>query len=458
MQSLIKKPEQSALLRMVTTTMITTSLLGTLAVGGLYFAIKSEADNQLRAALEADKTHFADVYAQRRIISLREALERRAQDANPNDHVFILFDQRGNKIAGNIGEWPNKLPKNGALQDFKLTTTALQPIQFRGEGTVLPGGFALMNARATTQYDAMLERYVVAGTAAVGLLALFGALIGWLFSRRIVNQIDHLNQVCAAVELGDMDRRATLPDTGDEFSVLGHNLNRVLDRVNRLNHATLSLSDNIAHELRTPLNRILLTLNKPITTDNKSEFGSILETASAEVKNTIDIFDALLDIHSNEADATNYKGFSAIDINKVLDDVLALYDAAAEERHIVINRSGNAPAIVLGDQTLLMRMVANVLDNALKFTQPGGQVDVLVQQNNGQIVLTISDNGPGIPQGMEDGIFQQFVRSGSNKDVAGHGLGLALVKAIATRHGFKTELPKTRQGFSISFTGPALNS
>ncbi len=455
MRALIEKPRQSALLRMVATTSIATVFLGALAVGGLYFAIKSEANNQLLASLEADRSSFSDIYAQRKIVSLREALERRARDADPDDHIFILYDQRGNKIAGNLGSWPVELTKDNVLQDFTLTT-GTQPIQYRGVGTNLPGGFAMMNARATTQFDSLLQRYLVAGAIAVVLLALLGALSGWWFSARIVNQISYLNNVCTAVELGDMDKRSALPDRGDEFSVLGNNLNRVLDRVNRLNRATLSLSDNIAHELRTPLNRILLTLNKQENAEKETGFDEIRDEASDEVRNTIELFDALLDIHSNEADATNYKGFSAIDLNDVLDDVLDLYEAAADEKGISINRTSAGPAIVLGDRTLLMRMVANVVDNALKFTGPEGKIDIDTKQINGQIVLTISDDGPGIPHGMEDGIFQQFVRTGTHKHVAGHGLGLALVKAIATRHGFKTELPKVRKGFAICFKGPAL--
>lgn len=419
------------------------SALGALV---LVLIVHQHSTAQLQTVLESDLKGFADLYSQRRTIAVREGMERRiAAGTTTDQHIFLLLDKEGKRLGGNVEALPAPLADaQDAWLDFTFQNRA-----YRGSATLLPGGFALMNARATAPRDGLLSRLIWGSVVVVLAIAALALLAGWLISHAILARIERVNGTARTVEAGDLSARVSVTDTGDEFDRLGHHMNRMLDRVQDLNRATLSLADHIAHELRTPFNRLRIAAHKLRGRAGEAdgdEIARLANTIDGEVENTVGIFEALLDITATEADATNRASFLPIDLELVLAEVGELYEALAEEKGIslTLQNQGEGPFTVLGEATLLSRLMANLMDNAIKFTPAGGKVVASLAIAENRVTLTIADTGPGVATEMQERIFQRFVRGDpAMQAVPGHGLGLPLVKAIAVRHGARIRLSKT---------------
>jgi len=170
-----------------------------------------------------------------------------------------------------------------------------------------------------------------------------------------------------------------------------------------------------------------------------------LDDAIAESAELIAVFSALLDIARTEAAAGDARGLAHVDLAEVIADVVDLYEGVAEDRGVTLAVS-TVPAVVLGERLLLTRMVANLVDNAVKFSPDGGVIDVGVSRTDGDIRLVVRDRGPGLPEGFEAAAFERFTRAESVGAVPGHGLGLPLVRAVALRHGMKIDLERAEPG------------
>jgi signal transduction histidine kinase len=175
-----------------------------------------------------------------------------------------------------------------------------------------------------------------------------------------------------------------------------------------------------------------------------------------EIGTTVAIFDALLDIATTEAEAGDQTRLKTVDLGQVVESVVDLYDAVAEERGIALVVDAKGRAEMLGDSGLLTRMLANVVDNAIKFSPAGGRVAITLATRGRSHVLTVTDSGPGLLPDIRDRAFERFTRGAATSSVPGHGLGLAVVKAIAVRHGIRIGLADARPGLAVTFTCPAL--
>ncbi|MEL7228419.1 MAG: HAMP domain-containing sensor histidine kinase [Pseudomonadota bacterium] len=439
-------PRRSALGRMVFTIAGCVTVLSALAALALIFIVQQHSAAQLQAVLDSDLKGFADLYSQRRTIAVREGMERRiAAGTTSNEQIFLLLDKEGKRLGGNVEILPAALANT---QDQWVNFT-FQGRAYRGSATLLPGGFALMNARATAPRDGLLNSLIWGGVLVVIAIAMLALLAGWAISRALLTRIERVNATARTVEAGNLSARVSPINTGDEFDRLASHMNRMLDRVQDLNRATLSLADHIAHELRTPFNRLRIAAHKLRGRAGEADRDELVRLANSidgEVENTVGIFEALLDITAAEADATNRASFVPVDLRHVLEEVGELYEALAEEKGITLtlHESNEGPFTVLGEATLLSRLIANLLDNAIKFTPTGGKVSAGIGVFENRVTLAIVDTGPGVAAHMQDRIFQRFVRGNPVEPTApGHGLGLPLVKAIAVRHGARIHLSKT---------------
>ena len=173
-----------------------------------------------------------------------------------------------------------------------------------------------------------------------------------------------------------------------------------------------------------------------------------LDDAIAESAELIAVFAALLDIARTEAAAGDARGLAHVDLAEVVGDVVDLYEGVAEDRAVRL-AVAVAPAVVLGERLLLTRMIANLVDNAVKFSPEGGVIDIALTRAGGDIRLTVRDRGPGLPEGFETAAFERFTRAETTASVPGHGLGLPLVRAVALRHGMKIDLRRADPGLEV---------
>lgn len=423
----------------------------------VYFLVAAHLEERMRTLVASDLTGLADLYAQRRLPALREAIETRlARDAT-TDAVYLLLDKSGGKLVGNLKAWPADLPADGAWTMFGATPEAGPTAEFIGAGAVLPGGFRLAVGHATTDNQIVLDRLLAIFAATALVMLLIGGLGAALLSRWLVRRIVAVNRVAAEVHDGDLTARVPGADRPDEFGELAANFNTMLDRIQRLVGGMREVSDRIAHELRTPLTRLRGQIMKlDAVPPGSPEAAEVRSAIGEEIASTVAIFDALLDIATTEAEAGDTSRLTTVDLAATVMNVVELYDAVAEERGIVLATNVAEGAEMLGDQGLLVRMLANVVDNAIKFSPPGGKVAIDLVTSGPNHVLRIADSGPGLAADIRDRAFERFARGASTAAVPGHGLGLAIVKAIAVRHGIHISLADAAPGLSVVFTCPAI--
>jgi signal transduction histidine kinase len=412
----------------------------------------------MRILVSSDLTGLADLYAQRRLPALREAIETRLARGDVVDAVYLLLDREGKVLVGNIPAWPPDLKPDGAWARFRAKPEGESDARFVGAGAVLPGGFRLAVGHATTENEIILSR-LLGILAIAGVATLFIGVIGAaLLSRWLVRRIIAVNEVAARVRDGDLGARVPGADRPDEFGELAHNFNAMLERIERLVAGMREVSDRIAHELRTPLTRLRSQIQRmENAAPDPAEAEKARHAMTEEIGNTVAMFDALLDIATTEAEAGDTSRLKTLDLAEVVASVVDLYDAVAEDRGIALDVRC-APAEMLGDRGLLIRMLANVVDNAIKFSPAGGTVTIEDHSDGGNHIVSVSDSGPGLADDIRDRAFDRFARGAATAEVPGHGLGLAMVKAIAIRHGIRIHLEDAAPGLRVVFLCPALKA
>lgn len=410
-------------------------------------SLEARQTEMLRADLEA----FAALYEQRRIVALRQAVAFRVEAASTQQVIYLLMD-RDQKLAGNVAEWPAGLSANGvdfASDGAQKFTHAGVP--YLGAARELPGGFPFLvaHSRADTLATLAELRWLIGWVA----LALVGVslLAGWGVSRAVLGRIERLNKLADQVAEGDLSARLPQPVTQDEFATLQAHIHNMLDRIEALNRATHRLSDAIAHELRTPLNRIQQRLaDLPAGMTQADEIRD-------EIRSTIRIFDALLDISAAEAAEGQRPGLVPVNLSELAEEVFDLYEPLAEDQELGCHLQMTPNLWVLGERSLLAQLLTNLLENAIKYCRSGDAITLSLTEQNGRHLLQVSDTGPGIPEELRAQMFDRFSRGERDRQTAGHGLGLALVQAIAARHGAKLVLPPTSKGFAIVISCPKLD-
>lgn len=430
------------------------TLLSLLAMGLQYRLVADRMTEAARATLTADLGGFAALYEQRRIIALRQAIEYRAA-AHTGDEMLLLLDRHGAVLAGTEDHWPDGLEAEG--DGFTIDPAR----EFARDGTrwlavarELPGGFPMLVARSLAPVDATLASLRRGMAALAGALVLAGGLVGWLAARSVMGRIARVNDLADRVAAGDLSARLPGPRCNDEFGLLETHVHAMLDRIENLNRATHRLSDTIAHELRTPLNRLMQKLSR---IEGQDEVVSDLR---GEIRQSIRVFDSLLDISRAEADQGTGGGLVPVDLSSVAQEVWELYEPLAEDKGL-LPLAKIAPGLsVLGDRNLIAQMLSNLIDNAIKYCGPGDSLRLTLSEGPDRHLMQVADTGPGLPADLKDEAFERFTRAERDRDrgINGHGLGLALVRAIAARHGAKLELPKSEKGFVLDIAWPKLIS
>ncbi len=420
-------------------------LVSALALGAQYLLVKRDLLARQQALVQADLDGFSALYDQRRVIAVRQAIEFRKLAGT--DALLVLLDRDGAVLAA-TGDWPDlAVPDEGQSTGPLTITHAGQP--HLAVARTLPGGFAFLVARPTAETRATLAtlRRIIALSLAG--IALIGGATGLLASRYIMARVNRLNVLVNTVAGGDLSARIPDPSPGDEFGVLQDHMHHMLDRIEALHRATHHLSDTVAHELRTPLTRIQARLSR-------LPAGPDTDALQDEIRTTVRIFESLLEIARAEADAGTRSDPQPLDLSQLLAEICELYEPLAETRALTFGTAITDGVRILGDRNLIAQLISNLLENALKFTPPGESVTVTLTPGDPRHILRIADTGPGLPPGFEAKVFDRFARAAPQGDTPGHGLGLALVKAVALRHGAKLTLPATEKGFVIEIAWPKI--
>lgn len=294
---------------------------------------------------------------------------------------------------------------------------------------------------------------------AVTVIALMLVVIGTSFfiSIFVVTRINTIARTARDImATGDLSRRIEISSKWDDLSYLALTLNALLERTEQLMQGIRQVSDNIAHDLRTPLTRLRGRLEDLRDNPRLQENREVVQTADsliAEADHLLEVFQALLRIGSITR-GQRHKPFAPFALDTVLRDVIELYEPLAEEKHIAL-QCHTAPVEASGDRDLVFQALANLMDNAIKFTPDHGRVDIRCEQNDAGSTVAVCDNGPGIPETERDRVFDRFYRTHASRNAPGSGLGLSLVAAVVELHGGRITLRDHRPGLCVELVLPA---
>jgi signal transduction histidine kinase len=351
-----------------------------------------------------------------------------------------LFGADGRKIAGNLERLPPDLRVNDSVQSISVEralpagseTHVIRAIARRiANGDVLVIGREVDETREIT--------HVVAQALALGLLpALCLCLLAgaWL-SLRAQKRVEEVNQRVQRIIAGDLRERLPHRDVDEPFSRLAIIVNGMLDEMETMIHALAGVGNDIAHDLRTPLTRARLTLERGRTNATTLEqLQTVVDKAISNIDQSLAIITAVLRLAEIE-NSRRSAAFGTVSLYDMLREVCDIYEPIAENKSINLRVGVLQHLSVRGDRDLLFEAVANLVDNAIKFTPEGGRVDIELIREHDETIARISDTGPGINDQEREAVLRRFYRSDKIRNTPGMGLGLNLVAAIVKLHGFK---------------------
>jgi signal transduction histidine kinase len=369
--------------------------------------------------------------------------------------VYTLLGPDGHVVAGNLAVTPEiTTPMRSISEDQVLR--AGRPSRSRLRITALDDGSILIVGRDMQdqhELKQIIRGAIFSGAIVTLLMAVVGAL---LFRRQLERRIGTIRETAAQIERGDLARRVPISAKEDEFARLSRDINAMLDRIHALMEGVRHVSNTIAHNIRTPLSRVLARL---YTAQNAAKPADALPEAVgfaiAEIQDLNVVFDKLLRIAEVESGARR-QTFAAVSLNEIAVNALDLYDAVAEAKGLTLTHTLDAQPTVAGDGDLLANAVANLIDNAVKYTPSGGAIQVDTRREGASVTLTVRDNGRGIPEEERTRVGTRFYRL--DRAVPGWGLGLASVLAIARLHGGSLQLEDAGPGLIARLVLPAVGA
>jgi len=353
--------------------------------------------------------------------------------------VAALFGADGRRIAGNIEALPSGLapnvPNNAVVVRTDNGVREVQKVRLATR--LLPSGENLVIGRNIDEITEIAQ--IVVRALALGLLPAFilAILIGMVLSQRAQNRVLEVNRKIQRIVAGDLRQRLPTTGRGDPFDQLAVSVNQMLGDIESLIREISGVGDNIAHDLRTPLTRVRVRLERGrANASTLNELRAVVDQAIGGLDQSLTIITALLRIAEIEH-SRRLEGFSQVQLGPLVREVGDLYEPIAEDKGVALRVESKDEATVSGDRDLLFEAVANLVDNAVKFTPEGGHVELALHHNNGQVEIQVKDTGPGIPEIEREAVTKRFYRSDKSRRTEGLGLGLSLVAAIVKLHGFQ---------------------
>ena len=362
---------------------------------------------------------------------------------NSDNEIYLLTDRAGNKRAGNLDQMPSAAPDAGDgvhRRVVRAGQTVIAYIVLRP----LPDGGQLVVGHDLRDQES-IESLVASASAAAGIVAVL-LLIGgtFVFRQELERSVGAVRRTAARIAAGELQERVAPSGEEDEFALLEHDINAMLDRIQSLMDGVRHVSNTIAHNLRTPLTRVLVRLRAvEAVLQAQDPQREAVATAIRELEELAVVFEKLLQIAEVEAGARRQQ-FAPVALHVIADDVAELYEAVAEMQGIALLREPADLAVALGDRDLLAGAAANLLDNALKYAGTGATVRIGTHTVDGRAQLFVQDNGPGIPAAEYERIGVRFHRL--DRSTPGHGLGLASVQAVVALHGGRLQFADARPG------------
>jgi signal transduction histidine kinase len=425
---------------------------------------------QITSTVNAETGEISDIYGRRGLRGLVFTIENRA--LRPGANLYLVTTPTGQAIAGNIGSLAA-----GVMGTSGWSETAYRRLDDQDTAdhnalvrvTELTSGFRLLIGRDLEERRRLFGIVAKAAQWSILVVVVLGLGGGIFAARRVLRRIDAMTGTTQRIMAGDLTGRLPVGRSGDELDRLAENLNAMLERIEALMMGLKEVSDNIAHDLKTPLTRLRNRAEEALAkSGNETEYRTALERTIEESDGLIRTFNALLMIARAESGQArdNMGDFDAAD---VANGIHELYEPLAEDDGMTL-RVKTAPAPLHGNRELISQALANLVENAIKYGKPvaaaqplgadavagAGNKEILIEarSDGGQVLLSVTDHGPGIPEADRRHAVERFVRLEASRTQPGSGLGLSLASAVATLHGGDLTLSDARPGLRATLAIP----
>jgi signal transduction histidine kinase len=439
-----------------------------------YFAWNTRRliNEQITATVNVETAEITDIYTRRGLRGLVFTIESRA--LRPGANLYLVTTPEGKAIGGNVGSLaPGVMASTGWSETAYRRLDEQDTADHRAlvRVTELTNGFRLLVGRDLDERRRLFG--IVANAAQWSLLVVIVLGIGGgiFVARRVLHRIDAMTGTTRRIMAGDLSGRLPVGRSGDELDRLAENLNAMLERIEALMMGLKEVSDNIAHDLKTPLTRMRNRAEEALASSgSEAEYRAALERTIEESDGLIRTFNALLMIARAESGQArgNMDDFDAADVAKGIHE---LYEPLAEEDGMAL-RVKAATARLHGNRELISQALANLVENAIKYGKPSPVVQPLdpvaaartreiliaARREGDHVLLSVTDHGPGIPEGDRKHAVERFARLEASRTLPGSGLGLSLASAVATLHGGELRLGDSHPGLTATLVIPALSA
>ncbi len=417
----------------------------------MYHMLRVGLARQIDVSLHGMNSVIVSTYAPNDMEDLVTALNSYAALQSTRQGVYSLIDAQGQRVAGNFTA--PRFPEG--VSTVAATQLGIPgDVRYRIQVTRL-GEYLLLIGKSFEDSDNLLRIvFVSLGWAAIMVImtAIGG---GFLLAGRAQRRLDFVANTMRDVSHGRLDARIPLQGTGDDIDRVSVQINGALERLSGLVEGMRQVSADMAHELKTPLNRLRLTLEEAIQGyENGADISDLLGEVKDESDQINATFEALLRISQIEAGERKQR-FAPVDFAAVLSFVEEVYAGVAEDRNQFLTVRASTDATVTGDRELLVQLVVNLVENSIRHCPAATTIALALDERHGNVVLTVEDNGPGIPAAEHEKVFRRLYRLDKSRTTSGAGLGLSLVKAVTELHAGRITVGDNNPGLKVTVELPS---
>ncbi len=430
-------------------------------MGFIYWSTVGLIERQTDETIEAEIRGLAEQYRAEGLVRLMEVVRERSGPGGADENVYLLTGPNLRPLAGNLTHWPGDAVGEDGWMEVALTRRddpSGRPHTIRGRAFELAGDYYLFVGRDTVERGRFRDTVIAALAWALLPALVLGLIGGALIGRYSLNRVDAVRATGQDIVSGDLSRRVPLTGSGDEFDRLATTINEMLARIETLMSGMRLVTDSLAHDLRSPLTRARSTIEMALRRgENAPAYREALEQTAAELETIQRTFDSLISIARAESGADRL-ALGELDLSALAEDMLELYRPIAEDADLELRGEITAGLKVRGHRQLLGQALANLVDNAMKYSAPGGRITLTVAPApDGGAELALADRGPGIPAEHRERVLERFVRLDDSRGTPGSGLGLSLVAAVAKLHRIDLRLEDNAPGLRVSLQFPPLS-
>jgi len=408
----------------------------------VYFNLSSNLNQQVNNGLLTEVDEFEETYRQYGLQNLQQDFDSEAAAEGVNRVFFKLISPEHKIIASSdLGKWQNINYPTENFQSLplgrRIKTISLKNKRYAARVITnkTADGYIFQTGVSLQDLEVLLTQYKQTFGIVFIFMLIIGCFVGWIMAKRAMSGVKRITKTASQISQGNLMLRVKPGTEGMEIRILAETFNQMLERIELLIKEMKDVTNNIAHDLRSPITRIRGISETTLTGEqNIDAYQKMSQDIIAESDRFIVMINTMLDIAQTEAGVIELS-LGPVDINEIINDEYQLFLPIAQDKNInLLLNKYNSPLIVIGDRSKLQRLIANLIDNAIKYTLSNGSVRISAIKNSSQIIVKISDTGIGIDQSDIPYIFNRFYRSDKSRSLAGNGLGLCLAQSIVKLH------------------------